>query len=502
MVKVAVLGVDGLDPVLYRRWRGRLPHLDRLADSGLFSELESVIPPDSVPAWISIYTGLPPTRHGVLHSFHHLDQGKQDFKVDPGVFRGRTFWDYAGTAGRKVAVLNPFVAYPAWPVNGIMVSGPVFEGGETTAVPDGILERYPFPPIGGIVDFPRKQELPGFVEKTRALTERQVEAFLRVARGEEWDLLFITLLTFDRLAHFTWRHTDPADPTYPGETGLEDTIFEAYRQLDRAVGLLDQIVPSDAELLVVSDHGHGQRSTRVFNVNEYLRRKGYLQSTVGKAPLLSRRYWVEVLKVKVLEFLDRHELQDLAFRIARWIPNRRALKHSTDVTDPTASLAAAPDFDGTNPFGGIEIRPEACRQRGVEAEALRRELAADLARLIDPTTGKRMLRWVRPREEVYAEGEFLERYPELLFELEPEYGVSWNLFGPLVGTNPTHRKISGGHRRMGVLFSRQLGPPADGSTPGVLQLAPSILRLLGVPIPAPMQCPALPIRESPAIRKT
>lgn len=34
--------------------------------------------------------------------------------------------------GKKVFIFNPFMAYPAWNVNGLMICGPVFEGGDVS----------------------------------------------------------------------------------------------------------------------------------------------------------------------------------------------------------------------------------------------------------------------------------------------------------------------------------------------------------------------------------
>jgi predicted AlkP superfamily phosphohydrolase/phosphomutase len=479
-MKVAVIGIDGFDPVLFERFRGELPTLDRIAREGVFSPLRSVVPPDSVPAWCSIYTGLTPPEHGILHSFNYLDRKKDDFRPDVGFFQGKTFWDRAGNAGRRVLILNPFMAYPAWDVHGIMVSGPVFEGGEVSTRPETVLEDYEFPPLGGIVDFPTKKNIPEFVEKTRKLTEDQAEIFRKLAAEKPWDLFFATFLTFDRLGHFTWRFTDPEDPTYPGPTSVESTIRDAYRQYDRIVGSFMEILPPETALLIISDHGHGRRCTRVFNVNEFLRQKGYLASKVKGRPLLSKHYWLEVAKVKTLEFFARHELEDFAFKIVKWIPNRKALKKSTHITSVPSSLAHSPDFDGTNPTGGINVSRRVCEERKIDYNGLREELIGDLLQLRDPKTGEPIFRWIKKREEVYRKGGHLDEFPEILFELKPEYGVSWNLHTGLYGINTTHRKISGGHRPEGVLFGWRT-PKLRKEKPSVLDLAPSILSLLEVP---------------------
>ena len=54
-----VLGIDGMDYGLTRRLmdEGRLPNLQRLADSGVFQPLETSVPPQSPVAWSDFITG-------------------------------------------------------------------------------------------------------------------------------------------------------------------------------------------------------------------------------------------------------------------------------------------------------------------------------------------------------------------------------------------------------------------------------------------------------------
>jgi len=119
--KVVILGIDALDAALLKRWRNDLPHFSRIMDEGYFAPLESTMPPDSIPAWVTIYTGMQPWEHGVVDSMDYLDIRKGAQAVDTGTFKGKTFWDKAGEAGKRVCVVNPLLAYPVWPVNGIMV---------------------------------------------------------------------------------------------------------------------------------------------------------------------------------------------------------------------------------------------------------------------------------------------------------------------------------------------------------------------------------------------
>ena len=113
--------------------------------------MDPVFSPDSIPSWISIFTGLDPSRHGILETIDYFKKDAKEFAVDTGAFRGMTFWDRAGRAGNKVIVVNPLMAFPPWEVNGIMATGPVFISGEAATWPPGLAGSVELPPLGGIV---------------------------------------------------------------------------------------------------------------------------------------------------------------------------------------------------------------------------------------------------------------------------------------------------------------------------------------------------------------
>ncbi|MCK4546245.1 MAG: alkaline phosphatase family protein [Candidatus Eisenbacteria sp.] len=477
MKRLLVIGIDGMDPRLIDRWEGDLPNLASLTAKGSRRVLRSAFPPDSVPSWITIYTGESPVNHGVLESFNYLDKNFKQFRIDEGVFRERTFWDIASRAGKKVCVINPFLAYPPWEVNGCMVSGPVFEGGEAKIFPGDIAARHPLPPLGGIVDFPTRKTLAGFVERTESLTRQLAEFSAGLLGDLEWDLAFVCFLTLDRTQHFLWRFGDPEDPTYPGPTPYEETIKRAYRQFDTVVGDLAAASGSDTGILIVSDHGHGRRCTRVVNFNELMRRRGWLVSKARSR--FDHRYLLERAKNATLQFVYDHNLEDWMFRVARFIPNRKALKKSAHIVSWGENLAQASYFAGTNPFGGIEVNRERLKSEGVDYEDFRDTLIREILALEDPDTGKRITRWARRREDVHK-GKRLDVYPDVLFEMEEDYGVNWALHTDLVTNNPTHRKISGGHAMEGVFLLSGVDADLQDRQPAVQDIAPTVLDLLGV----------------------
>src|SRR5215475_14355470 len=61
-VRVFVIGFDGMDPTLARKWmaEGKLPNLRKLSEEGTFRTLNTTQPSESPTAWASFATGANP----------------------------------------------------------------------------------------------------------------------------------------------------------------------------------------------------------------------------------------------------------------------------------------------------------------------------------------------------------------------------------------------------------------------------------------------------------
>jgi predicted AlkP superfamily phosphohydrolase/phosphomutase len=151
-----VIGVDGLDFDLVHELRDRVPTLYKIV-SGTQPHA-SVFPPDSVPSWTTIVTGLAPTEHAQLSNVKYFLEDAQESTVQANLndFSERCFWERA--TGDTIAVVNPFLAYPPWAPRGAgaMVSGPPFaEEAPMVADPNGLLtphRRTAFPDGGLLQD--------------------------------------------------------------------------------------------------------------------------------------------------------------------------------------------------------------------------------------------------------------------------------------------------------------------------------------------------------------
>lgn len=473
--KVVIIGIDALDPILVNRWIDQLSNFKKLKSNGVQMEINSVIPPDSIPAWASIYTGMTPARHKISGSVDYL---RKDLKVevDTSFLRGKTFWDIAGKEGRKVIVVNPFLAYPVWRVNGIMISGPIDAKGPVQTYPESLSKVENIPPMGGIEDFPTKKDLGEIYKNSKKITEKQAKLGLKLLKKHHWDLYFICFLTLDRVQHFFWRFHDVEDPTYEKNKKFKSAVFDFYKLYDKILGEFLDAVDDDTTLIVLSDHGHGRRSTEFFNVNEFLRRRGYLRPKSGKGSL--PLYLLEKGKGVAARVACHFGLEPLLFKLGRYLPKNKEIQRSSMAIDFDESIAYASDFAGMTSFGGIIINSEHTKAIGLDYHKIRQELKRELAK-VETSNGKRVVRWIANREDIYPEAGL---YPDVIFRLEDKYGINWSLYDSLFSPNYVHRLVSGGHKEKAVCFFFN-SPPIATVNPSIIDVAPTVLEILGVNYP-------------------
>jgi predicted AlkP superfamily phosphohydrolase/phosphomutase len=306
---------------------------------------------------------------------------------------------------------------------------------------------------------PSTRQLEAFCDELQARTLQQAAQALELFHREPWDLFFVQLDTLDVAQHFLWRYSDPGDPTYPGRNRYAGRVQEFYRLFDEITGRFRRSMPDDAVLMVVSGYGHGRRCVHRLHINEWLRRQGLL--------------------------VAQERLQDLLPllpHLARHLPGRRAVRPSLTSIDRSASMAQLVELAGTSSFGGIVLHRDVLAHRG---ESYRHVRAALLQKLLQlRVKGYPVVRLAKTREELH-EGAFTSRYPDIVFELRSDYGVAGDLFVPLVTPDGNHRLISGAHTAQGVLLMEHI--PARFAVregiqePTVMDVAPTVLQLLGLP---------------------
>jgi predicted AlkP superfamily phosphohydrolase/phosphomutase len=150
---------------------------------------------------------------------------------------------------------------------------------------------------------------------------------------------------------------------------------------------------------------------------------------------------------------------------------------------------------GGNIFINLKGRePEGIVQPGQKYKQLCDDIADALSALSDPETGQPIVKRVHRRKEIYH-GPFLDQAPDLIIEWidyaywgRGLYGSQMPVFEIPHSFDFSDQPLSGAHRPDGVLIIWGSGvrPGVQVEGAGLADLAPTILGLLGAPIPAYM----------------
>lgn len=483
MSKLLLIGIDALDAEQVDKFAEWLPNISRLRQEGYYARLESVWPPDSETAWASIYTGWNPAQHGILQFVDPLEKTTSYVmrERDNSMIRGHAFWDAAGAAGCRVCVLFPHIGYPSWPVNGLMITQASLNK-EISVTPPEASACYNLEGLNDVKGLAgrRREE---YLAANRRQIGRRLELNIQLLREESWDLFFSYWSALDLIQHQFWSYCDPEDPAYPGDTSFQYAIRDFYVLHDRIIGELIAETDFDTTVMLLSDHGHGMRPPRVFNVNRLLREHGLLM--LKHSAVNTRVNLLKRVKNGITGFVGQHNLGDVASKLLKRIPWTKKIYLSAADLDMNRATAYITDMSGIKAYsyGGIRIIRQ--NLNGRSYESVIEQIMTLLLEVRDPEgSNEPIVRWIKPREELYS-GPFIREYPDLVFELIPGYGAGWDATGPLFDASLSHSLYPGTHLRSNALFLL-VGPDAKRvvRTPSsLMDIAPTVLDILGVPAP-------------------
>lgn len=443
--KTIMIILDGFDYSLIQNNCREFPFFAKLMKEGHLQPLESVVPADSIPSWTTIYTGMNPAEHGVLESIDYLDF-KSKNQGDYSIIQGHSFWDYLSKKGKKVYVFNPFMAYPAWNINGLMICGPVFEGGEISTNRPDLVDISTMPSIGGMVDHPSDKEMESFYNETMILSQNQFDAFHKYFKTDDYDFVFLGITTPDRMQHFLWRYTDSTDRTYPGSNILKDSIINMYKLMEKNVEKIMTEYGDDYNIVVISDHGHGKRCEKTFYINQWLIKNGFISNKSLK------KRAIEFSKNFTFKILADFHIVEKGTKFFKQFKFAHRVKNADYVFNSKKQKIYVPKFDGCNPFGGIMLEKTLFGSDD-EYENTREDIINKLEMVKDGEES--IMLWVKRREDIYA-GNNVSNYPDIVYRMKPEYGVDRGLFGKkLFGINAMHEVLSGGHQYLGVIMGNR-----------------------------------------------
>ncbi|MCD6193247.1 MAG: alkaline phosphatase family protein [Candidatus Aminicenantes bacterium] len=487
MSKVIVIGIDGMDCKLVEKFQNDMPNFKKIKEESPKIKMKSVFPPDTTPAWASIYTGLSPASHGVINFVNVADKsgGYRPFKVNDKYFQGRTFWDLANSCGKKACVILPCNIYPGWEINGTMIcriNKISAQNHPLSAFPKSVLDRYSTSSseLNLFQGFVAKGKLPEFVVNCKMRTKAEFDLGIKILQNEKWDLFFLYFSALDGIQHYFWSYFDETHPNYPGENPYKDVIKEFYILIDELVGKFVNLLDSDVSMIILSDHGHGVRPFRLVNMNEVLRREGLLVKKDVKGKVKNTFYDSKRLKKRLMDFVKQYGVGYFLMSLSQKFPIWKKFLAPSSVIDWSKTLAYVSDLSTVKSYsyGGIRINKDIT---GVDYKEIVERILNILPRLTDPQTSEKIVKWALRREELYR-GPHIDKYPEIILELEEGYGLGWGINGDLFDFGDIHNIQPGAHKLDTPIFfiMNSKGKRCLRSEITLMDIAPTILDLLGV----------------------
>ena len=282
----------------------------------------------------------------------------------------------------------------------------------------------------------------------RAFDDR-AQVILQRIDTHRWDLLVGGVDSIDHVQHMMWRLTDPSHPMYDRALAAKfgDAIERVYRRCDDLVGEVVSRVGPTTPIVIVSAYGVHSFKQSV-HLNAWLEQEGF---QIRRA----------------LRDIDWSQTKAYALGFGQIYLNLKGREGS-----------------------GI-VAP------GAEARAVEDDVAARLMALTDPKSGARVVQAVYRAAALYT-GPYAGHAPDLQvgtadgYRVAPPQSLYLNQATEVLSANM--KKWSGDHASFdyksipGTLISSR---PVLMADPRIVDIAPTVLRYFGVPIPKEIDGKAL-----------
>jgi predicted AlkP superfamily phosphohydrolase/phosphomutase len=292
----------------------------------------------------------------------------------------------------------------------------------------------------------------------RAFDDR-AHLILQRIDARQWDLMVAVIDSTDRVQHMMWRAIDPQHPMYDrnAAAAFGDAIERVYQRADDFVGEVVSRLDPGTPIMIVSAYGF-QSFRHAVNLNTWLVEQGFMtlegeatpNQTLGNLFSEQSVFW---------ETVDWSRTRAYAMGFGQLYLNLRG-REGQGVVSP-----------------------------GAEARAVENDLAKRLRAMTDPTTGRPIVDAVHRAADIYT-GPFAPGAADLQVGFADGYRVSWETAlgaAPPGVIHPNMNRWSGDHSGFdhsaveGMLISSR---PLAGGGARIIDIAPTVLRYFGVPVPA------------------
>jgi predicted AlkP superfamily phosphohydrolase/phosphomutase len=490
MSKVLLLGVDGatwniIEPLVND---GKLPTFKKLMEEGVYRNLESTIPPWSIPAWNCISTGKNPGKLGFF-SFMSKVQSHYGFKPDFLYSEEVDVWDILNKENKKSILINIPNIHKPIQIKGCVVAGFLYLDRNNLTYPavlqrelDEVCDEYKidvYDVDSDEIDYDTveerfqktKSELKKFkdenyVEKVNLVLEKRFAA-IKYLLKKEWDFSFIVFVALDRIQHKYWYN--------------ENVVTDFHIKMDRILGDIIDMVDEETTVFIVSDHGFGPRKN-VFNVNDWLIKEGFLELNDQKLPFL-KKVLNRVRKNKLPSFFKPFTelISMILFEYFRVKSDYAVIDHS-NIDWKKTKLFTQP---AREMCGDLYINLKGREINGIvepsEYEKFRDEVIYFFKNIYHPITKNKINTCIYKKEEIYA-GDYLYLAPDLVIKIDDDIQG----FETGFGHKNIFSKVEGGdHRTEGIFiaYGKDIDNGKKIEPAKIYDVMPTILHMFDLDIP-------------------
>jgi predicted AlkP superfamily phosphohydrolase/phosphomutase len=366
----------------------------------------------------------------------------------------------------------PFI-YPPKPIYGIITAGLGTPSRKSpfvypTAMKTEILRKYP----NFDVDFNEDEiELSHNIENSLAkihnVTDASVNLFKDLVADRSFRVVGGVFRALDVIQHYLIN---------------SDNLRGDYEKFDQLIQNITKRLDENDVLIVCSDHGF-RNIRRNFYINNWLEEAGLLHfksgPVFGRLGISAESFQKLLVKAGLKDLVWKVKRSSLVETVLRLMPSEDYLSN----VDWSTTRAYYVGNDGGAIFANVNGRePAGIVERGEDYEELTSEIVKKALEIADPVTGEKVIRRAYRSCDAYV-GE-LDNAPDILLVENEGY------------------RVTGGYNRQRTLLEDISVRPGDHSTAGILfmlgncirsgyritdatvqDITPTILHLLGIPIP-------------------
>ena len=459
MSKVVVIGLDGFNPDLVDLWIGDLPNLSEMMAEGVYGRIESTVPPITPQAWTCAQCGKNPGHYGFWDFSYRSDfsYGEPNLINSRGV-KVATLYKILPRRGKRVAIINVPVTFPppriphGYAISSFMTPDVDSQFTHPLGLKQEITELFGEYIIDASTPQSNFRQMgkDAVLKRIYDMDTQRFEILKHFIQTKECDYIFCVIMGADRMPHLFYRYFDEEHIRYTPDSKYNTALHDHYVFCDAQVGQVRAMLDDDTALIVHSDHSVQRLDGRIC-LNDWLVKEGYMK-----------------LKEPLTELTP--------------------LRKAVDRIDWPNTVAWATGYTGQ-----LYLNAKGREAQGAvdptDYDKVLDELSERVKAITSPD-GKELETRTFKRKEIHH-GRYAQYGPDLFIYFD---NCRWNIDEQLghdsvYSYDTTLGPDDGGHGPEGYFVMAGPGVPPQGEVRelSLLDVAPTVLYLMGLPVPEDME---------------